>query len=204
MNTEKSDPVKDEQSDYDKAMAKIEKHTGTITPMCTTDYHEGLGPTRVFGFGCILRGFNGGLDSKAAELQPVIDGLREEAAYYNTALDCIRGIARDNDYARGTTFEAIADVAFAACKENMEPEPEPPENLKALREAKNLSVEYVNHHLHRTGLVADIEDYEDGDGRFCNDSPISFVLAHIFGIAEPRVFAAHQQSVGEREVLGEL
>ena len=62
-----------------------------------------------------------------AELQPVMDALREEAAYYNTALECIRGIARDSDYARGTTFEAIADIAFAACKENMEPEPLPPE-----------------------------------------------------------------------------
>ncbi len=202
--------MSDEQSDHDEVIARANKHIDARLHDMEIggrvgDSAEG-GLAMEFGYyrdSCQMFYINGRDDMKAV-MQPEIDTLRTEVAYYDSALRKIRELTKGVIYSADSKFADIAEIANAARGGIVsEPTPGPPENLKALREAKNLSVEYVNHHLHRTGLVADIEDYEDGDGRFCNDSPISFVLAHIFGIAEPRVFAAHKQSVAEREVLGE-
>ncbi len=84
-----------------------------------------------------------------------------------------------------------------------EPEPTPklPENLKALRESQRRSIDYVNHHLHRTGLVGNIEEYESGNEWFCAGSVMACVLALIYGMDHTRVFAAGQQSVAGSEAL---
>lgn len=185
----------DEQSDQSKAEKQLARFSRAYLIKKSSgksyDYYDGAQMRQMHKWAS---------EEKAAELQLVIDRLQEERAYFDNALRKIRDIARRKNHSPGSTVGEMAEIAIGATGGMIftEPVPEPkPDSLKDLREAEEMSVDYVNGYLRKCGLTRGLDKYEDGTCDFEYGSPVCDALSELYELLPKVVIAGLKQSVRE-------
>lgn len=134
-------------------------------------------------------------EEKAAELQPVIDGFKAETISRQITLDAIKDMLPEGleRRARGTGNHSL-DILLEI-HDVIETQPaDEPDSLKDLREANDLSVEFVDRYLRRCGIATSIDMFEGGVYEAEKGSPVCTVLSRIYDKDEHVIVGASKQS----------
>ena len=192
--------MSDEQSDHDEVIARANKHIDARLHDMEIggrvgDSAEG-GLAMEFGYyrdSCQMFYINGRDDMKAV-MQPEIDTLRTEVAYYDSALRKIRELTKGVIYSADSKFADIAEIANAARGGIVS---KPPENLKALRTRVCLEIADIEEIQRKCwpGVVRGYRQCEAGELR----TTLGFdaLMSRICGCSADDVDKASIQSVLE-------